>query len=78
MPVKSLKQSSLEGYSPWGCKRVKHELMAKKQQGRKTSIMQLKYNLTSAIASKTPKRYKNTEVLTRRSVRHSFKLRLQA
>ena len=32
LPGKSYGQRSLEGYSPWGCKRVGHNLVTKQQQ----------------------------------------------
>ena len=32
LPGKSHEQSSLAGYSLWGCKRVRHELATKQQQ----------------------------------------------
>ena len=31
LPGKSHGQRSLAGYSPWGCKRVRHDLAAKQQ-----------------------------------------------
>ena len=32
LPRKSPGQRSLAGYSPWGCKRVRHDLAIKQQQ----------------------------------------------
>ena len=32
LPVKSHGQRSLAGYSPWGCKRIRHDLETKQQQ----------------------------------------------
>ena len=33
LPMKSHRQRSLLGYSPWGHKRVEHDLATKQQQG---------------------------------------------
>ena len=32
LPGKSHGQRSLAGYSPWGCKRIRHDLVTKQQQ----------------------------------------------
>ena len=32
LPVRPHGQRSLVSYSPWGCKRVRHELMAKQEE----------------------------------------------
>ena len=41
LPGKSHRQRSLVGYSPWGHKRVGHDLITKQQQGRKTKLSKM-------------------------------------
>ena len=45
LPRESQGQRSLAGYSPWGCKRVRHNL-ATKQQQRKPPLSQPQHTLT--------------------------------
>ena len=41
LPGKSHRQRSLVGYSPWGHKRVGHDLITKQQQGGKTKLLKM-------------------------------------
>ena len=38
LPGKSLGQRSLAGYSPWGCKTVRHDLVTKHQHSLRSSL----------------------------------------
>ena len=55
LPGKSHRQRSLVGYSPWGCKRVGHNL-ATKQQTTNTCF-QGEYNFKNTKHSKTERYY---------------------
>ena len=56
LPGKSHGQRSLEGYSPWNHKRVKHDLMTKQQQQRMRNTNKMRPTGYLEIQAKKPHR----------------------